>query len=51
MTASHSLVPAPHRSGMPIARMRSLYRTDEVGRKLPDDLAAAIEVREQRTLS
>ena len=35
MTASHDLVPAvPQRSGIPIARMRSLYRIDEVGRKL-----------------
>ncbi len=35
MTASHDLVPASsHRSGIPIARMRSLYRVDEVGRKL-----------------
>ena len=35
MTTSHSLVPASGPgSSMPIARMRSLYRTDEVGRKL-----------------
>ena len=35
MTASNDLVPAStHRSGIPIARMRSLYRIDEVGRKL-----------------
>jgi ATP-dependent Lon protease len=35
MTTSHSLVPASApRSSMPIARMRSLYRVDEVGHKL-----------------
>jgi ATP-dependent Lon protease len=35
MTASNDLVPAPmRRSGIPIARMRSLYRVDEVGAKL-----------------
>src|ERR1700712_4426330 len=35
MTASNDLVPASaQRSGIPIARMRSLYRVDEVGRKL-----------------
>src|ERR1700712_2507460 len=35
MTASNDLVPASAaRSGIPIARMRSLYRVDEVGRKL-----------------
>jgi ATP-dependent Lon protease len=35
MTASNDLVPASaRRSGIPIARMRSLYRVDDVGRKL-----------------
>jgi ATP-dependent Lon protease len=35
MTASNDLVPATAaRSGIPIARMRHLYRLDEVGRKL-----------------
>jgi len=37
MSASKDLVTVPsgtHRSGIPIARMRSLYRVDEVGRKL-----------------
>src|SRR5258706_15985400 len=35
MTTSHDLVPASKpRSGIPIARMRSVYRIDEVGRKL-----------------
>ena len=39
MTVSNDLVPAsPLRSGIPIARMRSLYRVDEVGRRL-DKLA------------
>src|SRR5258705_7500693 len=35
MPASNDLVTVPARRGsMPIARMRSLYRVDEVGRKL-----------------
>ena len=35
MTANHGLVPLPtHRGGIPIARMRSVYRVDDVGRKL-----------------
>ena len=34
MSASNDLVPVVSRGGIPIARMRSVYRVDEVGRKL-----------------
>ena len=34
MTSFHDLVPCAAAGGIPIARMRSLYRVDDVDRKL-----------------
>ena len=34
MNTRQEMVPYSSRGGIPIARMRSLYRVDEVGRKL-----------------